>query len=221
MKMMVDPVQEWKQIFNDAWRLERDYFYDASMHGVDWNLVKERYAKMLEGAITREEVNFMIGEMMGELNSSHTYHGGGDLEDEAKENVGYLGVDWEAEGNYYKIKKIIRGAPWDAEEHSALDEPGVDIKEGDYILAVNGVPVTTAQEPFAFFQGLSNKTIELTYNTTASFTGAKTAIVETMGDEYRLRYLAWVEANRKRVDEATDGEAGYIYVPSTGLDGQE
>jgi tricorn protease len=221
MKMLVDPVQEWKQIFNDAWRLERDYFYDAGMHGVDWNLVKQRYAKMLEGAITRDEVNFVIGEMLGELNSSHTYHGGGDLEDEAKENVGYLGVDWQADGKYYKIKKILRGAPWDAEEHSALDEPGLAIKEGDYILAVNGVPVTTTEEPFAFFQGLAKKTVELTYNGTASFTGAKTAIVETMASEYRLRYLAWVEANRKRVDEATGGEAGYIYVPSTGLDGQE
>ena len=219
--MMVDPVLEWKQIFNDAWRLERDYFYDPGMHGVDWNLMKERYAKMLEGAMTREEVNFVIGEMLGELNSSHTYHGGGDLEDEAKENVGYLGVDWQADGKYYKIKKIIRGAPWDAEEHSALDEPGLDIKEGDYILAVNGVPVTTAEEPFAFFQGLAKKTVELTYNSKASFTGCKNGIVQTMDNEYRLRYLAWVEANRKRVDEATQWQAGYIYVPSTGLDGQE
>lgn len=221
MEMMVDPVSEWKQIFNDAWRLERDYFYDAGMHGVDWNLVKERYSKMLEGAMTREEVNFVIGEMLGELNSSHTYHGGGDLQEEAKVNVGYLGVDWLADGKYYKIKKILRGALWDAEVRSSLDESGLEIKEGDYILAVNGVPVTTAEEPFAYFQGLAKKTVELTYNSKASFAGSKTAIVQTLDNEYRLRYLAWVEANRKRVDEATEGQAGYIYVPSTGLDGQE
>ncbi|HEY4154281.1 MAG TPA: PDZ domain-containing protein, partial [Puia sp.] len=221
MQMMVDPVLEWKQIFNDAWRLERDYFYDPGMHGVDWNLVKERYSKMLEGAITREEVNFIIGEMLGELNSSHTYHGGGDLEKEPRENVGYLGVDWLADGNYYKIKTILKAAPWDAEVHAALDVPGLDIKEGDYILAVNGVPISTAEEPFAFFQGLAKKTVELTYNTKPSLAGAKTAIVQTLDDEYRLRYLAWVEANRKKVDQETNGEAGYIYVPSTGLDGQE
>ncbi len=221
MTMVVDPVQEWKQIFTDAWRLERDFFYDPGMHGVDWNLVKERYSKMLDGAMTREEVNFIIGEMLGELNSSHTYHGGGDEEKENSADIGYLGVDWQAEGNYYKIKTIIRAGVWDAEVRSSLDIPGIDIKEGSYILAVNGVPLTTAQEPYSLFQGLSKKTVELTYNSTSSFTGAKTAIVQTMDDEYRLRFLAWIEANRKRVDEATHGEAGYVYVPSTGLDGQQ
>jgi tricorn protease len=99
--------------------------------------------------------------------------------------------------------------------------PGVDIKEGSFILAVNGVPVTTDQEPYAFFQGLGKKTIELTYNSTPSFTAAKTAVIETLDDEYNLRYLAWVEGNRKHVEEATNGDVGYIYVPSTGQDGQE
>ncbi|HET9056625.1 MAG TPA: PDZ domain-containing protein [Chitinophagaceae bacterium] len=221
MEMMVDPMAEWKELFNDAWRLERDYFYDPNMHGVNWNTVKERYSKMLEGAITREEVDFIIGEMIGELNASHTYHGGGDVETTKTKNVGYLGVDWEAAGNFYKIKTIIRGAAWDAATRSSLDQPGIDIPEGSYILAVNGMPLTTDQEPYAFFQGLDKKTVELTYNATPSFTGAKTAIVQTMDNEYQLRYLAWVEANRKKVDEATNGDAGYIYVPSTGEDGQE
>ena len=221
MEMMVDPMAEWKQIFTDAWRMERDYFYDPGMHGVNWNTVKERYLKMLDGAITREEVDFIIGEMIGELNASHTYHGGGDIENTKAKNVGYLGVDWEASGNYYKIKKIIRGAVWDAATRSPLDLPGIEIKEGSYILAVNGLPLNTAQEPYAFFQGLAKKTVEITYNSTPSFNGASTVLVETMDNEYPLRYLAWVEANRKRVDEATNGEAGYIYVPSTGQDGQE
>ncbi len=221
MEMMVDPMAEWKQLFNDAWRLERDYFYDPGMHGVNWNTVKERYSKMLEGAITREEVDFIIGEMIGELNASHTYHGGGDMERPNIKNVGYLGVDWQADGNFYKIKTIIRGAAWDAATRSSLDQPGIDIKEGSYILAVNGMPITTEQEPYAFFTGLDKKTVELTYNSTPAFGGAKTAIVQTMDNEYNLRYLAWVEANRKRVDEATNGEVGYVYVPSTGRDGQE
>lgn len=220
MQMLVDPAQEWKQIFNDAWRIERDYFYDANMHGVNWNTVKERYTKMLNGAITREEVDFILGEMIGELNASHTYHGGGDVEEEKTQSVGYLGVNWKADGNYYKIDKIIRGAAWDAEARSPLDMPGISIKEGDYILAVNGVPLTTAQEPFAAFQGLANKTIELTYNSSPSWSGAKTAVVKAMSNDYRLRNLAWIETMRKRVDEATNGDVGYIYVPSTGIDGQ-
>ncbi|MFT3703521.1 MAG: PDZ domain-containing protein [Agriterribacter sp.] len=220
MMMTVDPMQEWKQLFTDAWRLERDYFYDPNMHGVDWNLVKERYMKMVGSAMTREEIDFIIGEMIGELNASHTYHYGGDGENEKTESCGYLGVDWQADGKYYKVKKILKPAPWDAEEHSSLSETGIKIKEGDYILAVNGVPLTTDHEPFAAFLGLANKTVELTYNSTASFTGAKTAVVKTMDDEYRLRNLAWIEGMRKRVDEATNGEVGYTYVPSTGIDGQ-
>ncbi|MBK7123975.1 MAG: PDZ domain-containing protein [Chitinophagaceae bacterium] len=154
MEMMVDPKAEWKQLFDDAWRMERDYFYDPGMHGVNWNTVKDRYSKMLEGALTREEVDFIIGEMIGELNASHTYHGGGDMERPNNKNVGYLGVDWQAEGNFYKIKTIIRGAAWDAATRSSLDQPGIDIKEGSYILAVNGMPITTDQEPYAFFTGL-------------------------------------------------------------------
>lgn len=221
MEMTVDPVAEWKQLFTDAWRMERDYFYDPGMHGVNWNTVKDRYMKMLQGAVTREEVDFIIGEMIGELNASHTYHGGGDLESNRTKSVGYLGIDWEAAGNYYKVKKIIRGASWDAATRSPLDMPGVDIPEGSYILAVNGNPITTTQEPYAFFQGMAKRTVEITYNNNPSFTGAKTALVELMDNEYPLRYLSWVENNRKRVNEATNGEAGYIYVPSTGQDGQE
>ncbi|MBN8700569.1 MAG: PDZ domain-containing protein [Chitinophagales bacterium] len=221
MEMLVDPVAEWKELFLDAWRMERDYFYDPGMHGVNWNTVKERYLNMLEGAATREEVDFIIGEMIGELNASHTYHGGGDMENTANKNVGYLGVDWQADGNFYRIKTIIRAAAWDAKARSPLDQPGIDIREGNYILAVNGMPISTDKEPYAFFQAMAGRTVELTYNSAPSFTGAKTAIVQTLGSEYQLRYLAWVEANRKRVAEATNGEAGYVYVPSTGLDGQE
>jgi tricorn protease len=220
MQAMVNPVEEWKQIFMDAWRFERDYFYDAKMHGVDWNATKTRYLKMLDGALTREEADFVIGEMIGELNASHTYHGGGDVERTKNQNVGYLGVDWQTEGDHYKIKKIIRGAAWDAEVRSPFDIAGVDIKEGDYILAVNGVPLTSASDPFLAFQGLANKPVEITYSSTPSMNGAKTAVVKAMGDEYRLRNLAWIENMRKKVEEETNGEVGYIYVPSTGVDGQ-
>ncbi|MEO6916146.1 MAG: PDZ domain-containing protein, partial [Chitinophagaceae bacterium] len=220
MQMSLDPMQEWKQVFMDTWRLERDYFYDPNMHGLNWSLVKDRYLKMLGGAMTREEVNVVLGEMIGELNASHTYKSGGDEEQGKRSNVGYLGIDWQAAGKFYKIKTIVRPAAWDAEVRSPLDVSGTTIREGDFILAVNGVALTTETEPFAAFQGLANKTVELTYNTLASFTGAKTVVVKTMDDESRLRNLAWIETNRKRVDVATNGDAGYIYVPSTGIDGQ-
>ncbi len=220
MRLLLNPREEWKQILTDAWRLQRDYFYDAGMHGVDWNKMKIRYHDMLTGALTREEVNWVLGEMIGELNASHTYKGGGAEETPKSVSVGYLGVDWQRDGEYYKIRKIIRAAPWDAEVRSPLDASGVSVREGDFILAVNGIRITTATEPYAAFQGLAGKTVELTYNTTASLSGAKTVIVETLNDEVRLRHLAWIEENRRRVDEATGGTAGYIYVRSTGIDGQ-
>jgi len=220
LSMRLDPKAEWKQIFNDAWRFQRDYFYDAKMHGVNWNEVKTRYLKMLDGAVTREDVNFIIGEMIGELNASHTYHSGGDLETSKTTPVGYLGVNWQPEGKYYKIKNIVRGSVWDAEVKSPVAISGVNIPEGSYVLAVNGIELTTSLEPFAAFAGLANKTVELTYNAKPSFTGAKTVIVKTMANEYRLRNLEWIEKMRKRVSDATNNEVGYIYVPSTGIDGQ-
>ncbi|MDP4217940.1 MAG: PDZ domain-containing protein [Bacteroidota bacterium] len=220
MQMWVDPRAEWKQILVDAWRIERDYFYDPHMHGVDWNLVKQRYLAMLEGAATREELDFIIGEMIGELSSSHTYHGGGAGEETLRATVGYLGVDWEADGDHYRIKRIIRPAPWDAEARSPLDEPGVAVKEGDYILAVNGMELTTRTEPYALFKNLAGHSVELTYNSTPNLAGAHTVVVEAMADESRLRHLAWIEQNRRRVETATGGAVGYIYVRSTGTDGQ-
>jgi len=220
MKMMVDPKAEWKQIFRDAWRLERDFFYDEGMHGVDWNAMYEQYGALIEDAATRWDVNFIIGELIGELNASHTYRGGGDQEDGKKINVGYLGVDYALENEHYRIKKILRGASWDIKAKSPLNMPGVDVKEGDYLLAVNGIPVDATKEPHAAFEGLGGKTVQLTLNSQASMEGSRKVIAETMKSETRLRHLAWIEANRKMVDKGTEGKVGYIYVRSTGIDGQ-
>jgi len=220
MEMLIEPMTEWKQIYNDAWRLERDYFYDPNMHGVDWNKVRVQYAKMLEGVSNREEVNFVIGEMIAELNASHTYRFGGDEESEKYLSVGYLGVDWKKEGDFYKISHIVRGASWDLDSKSPLDLPGSPIKEGYFILAVNGVALNPMQEPYSAFQGLAGKTVEITYNSSASLQGSRACIVKLLNDESRLRHLEWIEKNRKRVEDATKGEAGYVYVRSTGVDGQ-
>lgn len=219
MEMTVDPRAEWKQIFNDAWRFERDYFYDEDMHGVDWEAMKEQYAPLIEYCVTRADVNFVLGEMIGELNSSHTYRRGGDGETPKHRAVGYLGIDWEKKNGQYAVKKIIRGAAWDSEVRSPLDEPGVNVKEGDYILSVNGVPLAESPDPWAAFEGLSNKTVELTVNTVPSWQGARTVVVKTLSDERRLRNLAWIESNRKHVDEKSDGKIGYLYVPDTGDEG--
>lgn len=220
MTMYVNPREEWRQLFADAWRLERDYFYDPNMHGVDWDAMKEQYGALIEQANSRTDVNFILGELIGELNASHTYRGGGDLEDTKRMNVGYLGADFNAENGRYRIADIVQGAAWDAEVRSPLMKPGVNVKEGDYLLAVNGQAVDTSRPVHAWFQGLADTPVELTVNSSPSMSDARTVVVEPLSSETRLRHLAWIENNRKRVEEATDGRAGYVYVRSTGLDGQ-
>jgi tricorn protease len=220
LEMTVNPKEEWKQIFNDVWRFERDFFYDPNMHGVDWNEMRERYEKLIDNCITRWDVNFVLGELIAELNASHTYRGGGDTDKAPTKNVGYLGINWEISNGAFKIKKIINGAPWDSEVRSPLLMPGLKVKEGDYILAVNGEALDVSKDPWTSFEGLANKTVELTINSKPTFDGAQKITVSTIDDETRLRNLAWIESNRKRVEEATDGKIGYIYVPSTGVDGQ-
>jgi tricorn protease len=220
LKMTVNPKEEWKQIFRDAWRLERDFFYDEGMHGLDWNEMYTRYSKLINDAATRADVNFILGELIGELNASHTYKGGGDQEKSKSMNVGYLGVDYEVSDGKFKIKKILKGASWDIEAKSPLNLPGVDVKEGEYLLAINGIPLDAEKEPYAAFQGLAGKTVELTVNSQPGFDESRTVLVETMKSETRLRHLSWIEQNRKMVDDASDGKVGYIYVRSTGIDGQ-
>jgi tricorn protease len=203
-----------------VWRFERDFFYDKNMHGVDWNGMRTRYGKLLDDAVTRWDVNFVIGELISELNSSHTYRGGGDLPQSPSLAVGYLGVDWELANGAYRVKKIIRSAPWDTEVRAPVALPGVKISEGDYVLAVNGRPLDTKKAPWASFAGLAKKSVVLTVNSKPSMDGARDVLVETLDDETRLRHLAWIESNRKRVEEASGGRVGYVYVQSTGIDGQ-
>jgi tricorn protease len=220
IEVPVDPRAEWKQMFLDAYRFERDLFYDPNMHGVDWDALRDRYMTLLQSAVTRWDVNFVLGELIAELNSSHTYRGGGDEEHAPERSVGMLGVDWKLENGAWRIAHIVRGGAWDADVRSPLDEPGVAVKEGDYVLAVNGVPMDVKTDPWASFQGLGDKTVILTVNSRPSTTGAKQVVVTCLKDETPLRFREWIETRRQAVDKATDGKVGYIYVQSTGVEAQ-
>jgi tricorn protease len=220
-EMNLDPVAEWRQIFNDCWRYERDYFYDPNMHGVDWQAIRERYGRLLEDAVTRWDVNYIIGEMIGEMNSSHTYRSGGDTEREAQRGVGYLGCDFAFTNGGYRIVRIITGAPWDSDVRSPLLQPGMtNVREGDYLVAVNGEPIDTSKDPWASFQGLAGKPVFIALNDSPDLNGAREALVQTLDSEARLRNLAWIDHNRRKVEELSDGRVGYVYVPNTGKDGQ-
>lgn len=218
---VIQPMAEWRQLFTDAWRIERDFFYDPNMHGVDWPAVRERYAKLIEQCVTRWDVNYVLGEMIAELNASHTYRSGGDVEKPPTKKVGYLGCDFTLTNGAYQISRILDGGAWDNEVRSPLQQTATtNSLTGQYLLAVNGVPVDTALEPAAAFQGLAGETVQLTVNRKPSLDGATNFFLKTLESEARLRNLAWIEANRARVAEASDGRVGYIYVPNTGRDGQ-
>ena len=220
LELTVDPVVEWRQMFNDAWRIERDFFYDPHLHIVAWQQMRERYGKMLAGCATRHDVNYILGELLGELNSSHTYRSGGELEQGAHRSVGYLGCDFVLEQGAFRIKHILDVAPWDTNVRAPLRTPGLAVKEGEWLLAVNGRKLDPTQEPYAAFQGLADKAVMLTINDKAALDGAREILVQTIGSESALRHSAWIENNRRIVDEATQGRAGYIYVRSTAIDGQ-
>ncbi len=220
LETIVDPSVEWRQIFDEVWRVFRDFFYDPNMHGLDWPAMKVHYGALLDDAVTRTDVNFVIGELIGELNASHTYRGGGDVERAPSRQVGLLGCDWELSDGTYRIARIVRGEPWETEARSPLDQPGIDVSEGDYLLAINGKPVDATKDPWAAFQGLADQTVLLTVNDQPSFEGSREVLVDTLESEARLRNLAWIASNRSKVDEASNGRVGYIYVPDTGVDGQ-
>ncbi len=218
MKAEVDPPAEWRQIFNEVWRQERDYFFEASMNGVDWEGVRKKYEPLVPYAADRYDLTYIMGEVIGELSNSHTYVGGGDQPDLRPINVGLLGVDYELDttSGFYRFKKIYSGENWNPDTRSPLTEPGVNVKEGDYLLAINGRPLRAPQTPEELLVNTAGETTAITVNAKPGEEGARTVPVKPIADEYPLREFNMVESNRKKVDAATHGRVGYIYIPDMG-----
>jgi len=227
MDSKINPAKEWAQLLRDAWRIQRDFFYDPNMHGVDWDAVHAHYAAMLPDCTTREDISYLIGEMISELNVGHAYYFGGDEEEQPRVSVGMLGADYaliedENGDSAYRIEKIYEGATWDADARGPLSMHGVDVGVGDYLLAVNGVEIDTDVDVYEAFIGTTGKTTVLTVSDTSAF-GSKQereVVVKPMRSERNVRYRDWIETNRRYVEEMTDGKIGYIYVPDTGRNGQ-
>ncbi len=216
------PREEWRQIFLDTWRRYRDFFYDPNMHQVDWNGLRERYGALIEDARTRWDVSNIQSNLAAELSAGHTYTFGGDVENVTPRSNGYLGIDWELHNHLYRIKRIVRPAAWDTEVRSPFDQPGLDVKAGDYILAVNGVELDVNRDPYAAFDGLSGKTVALTISRSGKKEDGKQQVVKclTPSEESNLRYLEWIENNRKLVDKLSNGQLGYVYMSNTADRGQ-
>ena len=221
MRVEIDPPQEWKEIFNEVWRQERDYFFEASMNGVDWQKTKDQYAQLLPYVADRYSLTYIMAEMISELSNSHTYVGGGDMPDLHPVNVGLLGAEYEADASsgMYRIKKIFTGENWDAHTRSPLTEPGVNIKEGDYLVAINGRVLRAPQTPDELLVNTANDVVTLTVNSKPTADGARKVVVKPIGDEYSLRELNMIETNLKKVDAASGGRIGYVYLPNMGDEG--
>ncbi len=221
MQMDVDPRKEWKEIFYDVWRQERDYFYEKSMNGVNWKAEGAKYAALLPYVADRYDLNYIIGEMIGELANSHTYVGGGDFPNLHPVNVGLLGVDFGVDTAHglYRFKKIYPGQNWHDTVRSPLTEPGVKVAQGDYLLAVNGKPLRVPMNPYELFVNTADQDVTLSINNKPTTQGAWNITVKPIRSELNLRELNWIETNREKVDAATHGRVGYVYLPDMEADG--
>jgi len=221
LEIKIDSAAEWKQIFDEAWRLERDFFYDPDMHGVDWDKMKKKYGKLIPHLSSRADLNYVIGELIGEICAGHTYVGGGDMPRLSTVPVGLLGADLEAdtESGYYCFAKIYAGQKMDPSRQGPLARPGSEVAAGEYLLAINGEPVGIAHNPFRFFEGTAGRQVEITVNRRPLLDGARTIVVTPLSNDSNLRYEDWVNENRRRVEEASDGRIGYIHLPDTSIPG--
>jgi tricorn protease len=213
--VLIEPRDEWKQMYLEAWRMQREQFWDAAMSGIDWEMVRERYAKLLPLVHTRSALSDLIWEMQGELGTSHAYEIGGDHREPHHYHRGFLGADttWDAQTERYRITRIYRGDSWNREIDSPLAEPGHDIREGDAILAVGGRAATPENPLDELLVNLAGRE---TWLTIASGEQTRRVLVHTLRDERMLRYRAWVESNRLHVHERTNGRVGYLHIPDMG-----
>ncbi len=221
LKMNLDRYAEWHQIFNECWRQMRDFFFDPNMHGVDWEKVKKNYEPLVDYVNHRADLTYIIGEMIGELNIGHTYVGGGDYPKPEKIKLGLLGAELirDESTKFYQIKKILKGQNWDKNLRSPLTEIGVNVNEGDYIIAVNGKLTNKMNNIYESLINTANKQVTLTINSQPKIEGSHETIVIPIDNEQPLYYYNWVQNNIEKVNKATNGRVGYIHIPDMGING--
>jgi len=215
LNMHLDPPAEWKQIYREAWRLDRDYFYVPNYHGADWKAVYEKYVGLIPYVRHREDLNYIIDMMGGELGVGHSFVRGGDAGRIESTPIGLLGADIIYENGFYRLRKIYTGENWNPDLRAPLSAPGINVKEGDYIIAINGTKLAPPATPESALEGLADKQVILSVNSEPSTEGAHDITVVPVGYEGGLRSRAWVEDNRRLVDKLTNGTIAYVWLPNT------
>ncbi len=219
LKANVNFEAEWRNIYDEAWRNYRDGFYLKNMHGIDWKKVHDKYAVFLPYVKNRLDLTYVIGGMIGELACGHAYVDGGDHKVPVSKETGMLGAEVVQEGKAFKITKIFQGVPERKELRSPLAQPGMNIKVGDYITAVDGVPTDSVNNLYKLLQWKAGVLVELTVASNASGASARKVVVEPIQSEHALRHFEWVMNNIKHVSEKTGGRVGYVYIPDMGPEG--
>ncbi len=217
IKLRLDRLVEYRQIFDEAWRIQRDWFYDKNMHGVDWQAMHDKYAPFVAGCGSRGDLNYLIGELIAELNIGHTYIYGGDFGGRGdRVSTGLLGCSFTPEkgSEYYRITNIVPGVSWDPDYRSPLTEPGVLVAEGDYLIAIDGVEIKMGDNVFEQLVDKAGKMVSVTTNNKPSKKGAVKTRLRTLRGEYGVRYRAWVDGNLDYVSRKADGLIGYLHIPN-------
>jgi tricorn protease len=215
MEVRVEPLVEWKQMFHETWRIERDFFYDPNLHGLNPAVMEKRYAPYVEGVASRQDLNYLFEEMLGELTCGHVFVSGGDLPEVKTIGVGLLGADYKIENGRYRFARVYNGENWNPRLKAPLTQPGINVAAGEYLLAVNGREVTAAEEVYKPFEATAGKQTLIKVGPTPDGKGAREVTVVPVGSEGGLRNLAWVEDNRRKVDKLSGGRLAYVWLPDT------
>lgn len=220
MKITIDYAKEWAQIYDEAWRAFRDGFYLENMHGVDWKAMKQKYAVLLPYVKNRQDLTYLIGEMIGELNCGHAYVNTGEMDRPKRIKTGLLGAEISRDkSGFFRLEKILPGESWSPSLRSPLTEPGIKAQVGDFIVAIDGVPTNTVNDLFALLVGKADVPTELSLNSKAQLNGARKVVIRPLEEEHSLYHYQWVKNNIAKVDKASGGKIGYIYIPDMGVEG--
>jgi tricorn protease len=214
-QVYVEPKAMWKQIYNETWRIERDFFYDPHYHGLDLDKAKKKYEPYLAGIASRGELTYLFEECLGELTVGHMFVGGGERPETKKVKGGLLGADYTLENGRYRIAKVYDGENWNPGLQAPLTQPGVNVKAGDYVLAVNGRELHSTDNIYSFFEETAGKQVVLKVGANADAKDSRDVTVVPVESEEGLRHLDWIEGNRRKVDQATGGRIAYVHVPNT------
>ena len=219
MELSVHPTEEWKQMFHEAWRIERDYFYANNHVGLDLAAAEKEYAAYLPGIVSRADLNYLFQEMLGKLSTGHTFAEGGDIPKVTAVSVGMLGANYSTENGRYRFSKVFSGENWNPGLRAPLTEPGSEVKAGEYLLAVNGRELRSSDNVYSFFLNMAQKQVTLKVGPNADGSDSRDVVVVPIASEIQLRHRDWVAENVRKTTELSGGRIAYVYLPDTGAGG--